>query len=83
MCSDALIWFPVLSLKPLTHTIPQQAGTAQGLQVSVSLKLGIQGWVGKPILGKVMGLGNPTLQTLVVFEGLQSLHGMLGTEYRL
>ena len=74
MCSDALIWFPVLSLKPLTHTIPQQAGTAQGLQVSVSLKLGIQGWVGKPILGKVIGPGIPILLILLDSEGLQSLH---------
>lgn len=29
--------------------------------------------MGKPILGKVMVLGNPTLLTLVVFEGLLNL----------
>lgn len=27
--------------------------------------------MGKPILGKVMGLGTPILLVLVVFEGLQ------------
>lgn len=71
MCSDALLWSLAPSLKPLTHRIPQQAGTAPGLQVSVSLRLSTQGWVGKPILGEVMSLGNPTLLALVVFEGLQ------------
>lgn len=30
--------------------------------------------MGKPILGKVMGLGTPILLVLVVFEGLQGLH---------
>jgi len=69
MCSNALLWSLAPSLKPLTRIIPQQAGTAPGLQVSVSLRLGTQRWVGKPMLGEVMSLA--TLLALVVFEGLQ------------
>ena len=71
MCSDALLWSPVPSLKPLTHTVPYQAGTGLGLQLSVSQRLGTQGCTDKPILGRVMSLENPTLLTLVVSDELQ------------
>lgn len=65
------------SFTPFTHSNPSSQPASQGLQVGVSLSVGMQGqesWA-TPVLGKdEQEPGAPTWQALVVSEGPWGLH---------
>lgn len=72
-CS-AVVLSPFLKSSHALH--PPAAKNGPGLQISVSVRLGTQGWARQTYPAKDHVFAPPpNLLTLVVFEGFQSLHG--------